>query len=271
MEVSPTLISNVTDCVLEEVHTWQSRPLERVYPIVYFDAIVSKVRHEGKVSNRAIHMALGINLEGKKEVLGMWACPHEGAKFWLQVLTELKNRGLADSLICCVDGLAGFADAIHTVYPQVKVQLCIVHMIRNSLNFVQSKRRKQIANEIKSIYTAPTVESAEQALLHFSEKYDKEYPAISKSWQRNWQYIIPFFDYPNEIRKVIYTTNAIESLNSSLSKISRSRHLFPTQESLFKLYYLSLRNISKKWTMPIANWPQALNRFIIEFQHHILL
>lgn len=263
------LISNATEAVAEEVKLWQNRSLDAVYPILYFDAIVVKIRHDGKVSNRAIYLALAINLQGHKEILGMWSSPTEGARFWLNVLTELKNRGLHDVFICCVDGLNGFIEAIESVYPQTKVQLCIVHMIRNSLKFVSWKERKEVAAELKHIYNAPTAQAAETALKQFRQSYDERFPAIGKSWQDHWDNIVPFFDYPEEIRRVIYTTNAIESLNSSFRKISRSRNLFPTVESLYKLFYLAIQNISKKWTMPIQNWPAALNRFTIEFSERM--
>lgn len=269
VDVSATLISNVTNSVVEEVKAWQNRPLDQVYPIVYFDAIVAKVRHEGKVTNRAIYLALAVTMEGKKEVLGMWSSKNEGAQFWLHVLTELKNRGVEDIFISCVDGLSGFVKAIETVYPLAKVQLCIVHMLRNSLKFVGWKEKKAVAADLKTIYTASTVQSARMALDSFKEKYDSRFPAISKSWENHWENVIPFFDYPDEIRKVIYTTNAIESLNSSLRKISSNRTQFPSEESLYKLFYLSLKNISKKWTMPIRNWSNALNRFMIEFEDRI--
>ena len=265
MEVSHTFISNITDRVLEDVKAWRSRPLDPVYPILFFDAIVAKVRHEGKVSNRAVYLALAINMEGKKELLGMWSSPTEGSKFWLQVLTELKNRGLKDVFICCVDGLKGFVEAIETVYPLSQVQLCIVHMVRNSLKFVGYKERKEVAAELKTIYRASNAEAAQEAFDRFKTGYGDRYPAIIKSWESHWQNIIPFFDYPEDIRRVIYTTNAIESLNSSLRKISRNRNLFPSEDSVYKLFYLALKNISKKWTMPIHNWASALNRFTIEF------
>jgi putative transposase len=265
VEVSHSLISTVTSEVIEELKVWQNRPLEEVYPIVYFDAIVAKIRHDGKVSKRSIYLALAITLDGQKEVLGMWSHGSEGAKFWLHVLTELKNRGVNDLLICCVDGLNGFVQAIETVFPLAKVQLCIVHMIRNSLKYVSWKEKKQIAADLKSIYNAPTVQAAKEALDQFAQLHDKQYPAVSQIWYRHWDNIIPFFDYPQEIRKVIYTTNAIESLNSSFRKISRNRNLFPTEEALYRLFYLSLKNISKKWTMPVQNWAGALNRFTIEF------
>jgi len=265
VEVSPMLISNVTDAVIEEVRTWQNRCLDSVYPIVYFDAVVVKVRHEGKVANRAIYLALAVTMEGKKEVLGMWGSSAEGAKFWLNILTELKNRGVEDIFICCVDGLSGFVPAIETVFPLAKIQLCIVHMIRNSLRFVGWKDKKSVATALKDIYRAPTAEDAHQALEAFAAEYDSRFPAISKSWKNHWEQVVPFFDYPPDIRKAIYTTNAIESLNSSFRKISRNRNLFPTEESLYKLFYLSLKNISAKWKNPIRNWTAALNRFTIEF------
>ena len=265
VEVSHTLISAVTSEVIEELKVWQNRPLEEVYPIVYFDAIVAKIRHDGKVSKRSIYLALAITLDGQKEVLGMWSHETEGAKFWLHVLTELKNRGVNDLLICCVDGLNGFVQAIETVFPLAKVQLCIVHLIRNSLKYVGWKEKKQIAADLKSIYKASTTQAAKEALDQFAQVHDKQYPAVSQIWYRHWDNIIPFFDYPEEIRKVIYTTNAIESLNSSFRKISRNRNLFPTEDALYRLFYLSLKNISKKWTMPVQNWARALNRFTIEF------
>ena len=251
--------------MLEDVKAWRSRPLDSVYPILFFDAIVAKVRHEGKVSNRAVYLALAINMEGKKELLGMWSSPTEGSKFWLQVLTELKNRGLEDVFICCVDGLKGFAEAIATVYPHSQVQLCIVHMVRNSLKFVGYKERKKGASELKTIYRASSAEAASDAFNRFKTDFGDRYPAIIQSWENHWENIIPFFDYPEDIRRVIYTTNAIESLNSSLRKISRNRNLFPSEDSVYKLFYLALKNISKKWTMPIHNWASALNRFTIEF------
>jgi putative transposase len=235
------------------------------YPIVYFDAIVVKIRHEGKVTNRAIYLALAINLDGKKEVLGMWSSENEGARFWLGVATELKNRGLNDIIICCVDGLSGFAPALEAVYPKCRVQRCIVHQIRNSLKYVNWKQRRQIAADLKTIYTAPTEQAALGALQAFRASHDARHPTIGKSWETAWDQLSPFFHFPPEIRKIIYTTNAIESLNSSFRKISRHRNLFPTIDSLFKLFYLSLKNISNKWTVAVANWPSALSHFAIEF------
>ena len=265
IEVSPSLISQVTDAVSEEVRQWQNRPLDALYPIVYLDALHVKVRDAGKVSTQAVHVALGITMEGNKEVLGLWMSQNEGAKFWLQVLTELKNRGIQDIFIACVDGLTGFPDAIATVFPQTKVQLCIVHLIRNALRYVSWKDRKAVAADLKPIYKASTVAEAEAALDAFAQKWDQSYPAISALWMRHWENVIPFFDYPEDIRKVIYTTNAIESLNRSLRKVIKTKGAFPSPDAVFKLLYLALNNIAKKWTKPILNWNAALARFAIEF------
>ncbi len=263
-EVSPTLISSVTDAVNDEVKAWQARPLDPIYPIVYLDCIHVKVR-EGAVRVKAVYLAIGVAMTGEKEVLGLWLANNEGAKFWLQVVTELRNRGVQDILIACVDGLKGFPEAIEAVYPKATVQLCIVHMVRHSLNYVSWKKRMEVAADLKRIYTATTADEAEQRLGEFEAKWDDEYLPIGQSWRRNWQRIIPFFDYPPEIRKVIYTTNAIESVNMSLRKLTKNRGSFPSDEALLKLFYLALRNISKKWTMPIRDWKAALTRFTIEF------
>jgi len=265
VEVSPTLISNVTDAVLDEVKAWQSRPLDRVYPVIYLDALVVKIRMDKQVINKAIHLALGINMEGEKELLGMWCNTTEGAKFWLSVLTELKNRGVQDVLICCCDGLTGFPAAIEAVYPNAKVQLCIVHLIRQSLRFVGYKDRKAVAADLKLIYGSATLDEAEMALTAFADKWDKQFPTISQIWLRHWENVTPFFSYPPEIRKVIYTTNAIESMNMTLRKVMKNKRIFPSDDSAFKQIYLALQNISKKWTMPIRDWKPALARFMIEF------
>lgn len=265
VEVSPTLVSQVTEAVCADVKVWQERPLEEVYPIVYFDALWGKVREDGQVAKVAVYLALGITMTGHKEVLGMWAARSEGAKFWLHVLTELKNRGVKDIFIGCVDGIKGFPEAMETVFPPTQVQLCLVHMVRNSLSYVGWKERKTVAADLKAIYRAATVAQAEQALEAFALKWDKKYPSISKSWRAHWPELITFLKYPEEIRKAIYTTNAIESVNRSLRKITKNRGVFPNQESLLKLYYLALERAAKKWTMPIHNWSQALNRFAIEF------
>ena len=265
-EVSPTLISSVTDAVIDEVKAWQSCPLDALYPIVYLDCIHVKVRDAGTVRAKAAYLALGINMAGEKELLGIWIAQTEGAKFWLQVITELKNRGVQDIFIACVDGLKGFPEAIETIYPKTAVQLCVVHLVRYSLNYISWKLRKEVALDLRTIYAAATVEEAEQRLDEFDEKWGTAYPSIIQSWRRNWIRIIPFFDYPPEIRKVIYTTNAIESVNMSLRKITKNRGSFPSDEALLKLFYLALNNISKKWTMPIRDWKAALNRFTIQFE-----
>ena len=274
-EVSPALISAVTDAVSEEVKLWQGRPLDALYPIIYLDCIHVKVRDSGAVRTKAVYLAIGVNMDGHKEVLGLWIAQTEGAKFWLQVVTELKTRGVQDIFIACVDGLKGFPEAIEAVYPKASVQLCIVHMVRNSLNFVSWKLQREVAADLKTIYTSSTVEVAEQMLSTFEAKWDKDYPSVGQSWRRNWARVIPFFDYPPEIRKVIYapeevplgdTTNAIESINMGLRKVIKTRSSFPTDEAVTKLFYLALNNISKKWTMPIRDWKAALNRFTIQFE-----
>ncbi len=269
VEVSPTLVSQVTQAVQEEVKLWQNRPLEEVYPIVYLDAIRVKVRQEGRVLNKAVYLAVGVNLDGIKEVLGMWTAETEGAKFWLQVVTELKSRGVKDIFIACVDGLKGFPEAIETVFPDTQVQLCLVHMVRHSLNYVSWKQRKEVAADLKAIYQSPTIEEAENHLVEFEEKWNASHPTIGKSWRRNWEQITPLFSYPPGIRKAIYTTNAIESVNMSLRKVTKNRGSFPNDESMFKLLYLALKNISKKWTMPIKNWKSALNQFSIIFENRM--
>ncbi len=263
VDVSPALISNVTEEVMEEVKIWQSRPLDAVYPIVYLDALVVKIRDSGHVRNKAIYVAIGVNIEGIKEVLGLWAGQAEGAKFWLQVLTELKNRGVQEVYVVAIDGLKGFPEAIETVFPDAQVQLCIVHQVRGSLNYVSWKHRKQVATDLKPIYRASTVEDAEQRLTEFAAKWDASYPTISQMWRRNWEHLTPFFAYPEDIRKVIYTTNAIESLNMSLRKVIKTKGSFPNQEAAFKLLYLALQHIAKKWTMPVKDWKAALQRFAI--------
>ena len=266
VEVSPTLVSQVTDAITEEITLWQNRPLEEVYPIVYLDAVRVKVRHNSTVINKAVYLAIGITWDGSKEVLGMWIAETEGAKFWLQVVTEFKNRGVKDIFIACVDGLKGFPEAIEAVFPKAQVQLCIVHMVRHSLRYVSWKQRKEVAEDLKSIYNAPTVEQAETNLTTFAKKWDASHPTISKSWRNNWERIIPLFSYPPEIRKAIYTTNAIESLNMSLRKVTKNRGSFPNDEAMTKLLYLAMKNISKKWTLPIRDWKSAMNQFTILFE-----
>jgi len=268
-DVSPALISKVTDAVLEQVIEWQSRPLDNVYPIVYLDCIVIKIRQDKKVINKAIYLALGINMEGHKELLGMWLSENEGAKFWLGVMTELQNRGVKDILIACVDGLKGFPEAIQTVYPLAQIQLCIVHMVRNSVKYVPWKDYKPVTADLKKIYQSITEDEALVALEQFSERWDDKYPQISRSWKAHWHNLNTLFNYPEDIRKVIYTTNAIESLNSVIRKSIKKRKLFPTDEAAKKVIYLAIQQASKKWTMPIRNWKSALNRFMIEFEERL--
>ena len=268
-DVSAPLISKVTDAVIEQVVEWQSRPLDAIYPIVYLDCIVVKVRQDKRVINKAIYLALGINMEGQKELLGMWLSETEGAKFWLNVLTELQNRGVNDILIACVDGLKGFPDAIQTVFPATQVQLCIVHMVRNSVKYVPWKDYKPVTADLKRIYRSVTEEEALQALDEFSERWDDKYPQISRSWRSHWNNLNTLFNYPEDIRKAIYTTNAIESLNSVIRKAIKKRKLFPTDDAAKKVVYLAIQQASKKWTMPIRAWKTALNRFMIEFENRL--
>lgn len=269
VEVSPDLISTVTDAVIDEVRTWQSRPLDAVYPILYLDALQVKVKDQGRVSNKAIYLAIGVNMSGIKEVLGMWASENEGAKFWLGIITELKNRGVKDIFIACVDGLKGFPEAIETIYPKTQVQLCLVHLVRFSLAYVSYKDRKAVAADLKLIYRAATVEEAEHKLAEFAATWDARYASIAKSWKANWSRVIPMFGFPEDIRRAVYTTNAIESLNMSLRKIIKTRASFPNDDAAFKLLYLALRNIAKKWTMPIKNWSQAMQAFSIIFEGRV--
>lgn len=263
VEVSPGLISEVTDSIQEEVKAWQDRPLEALYPIVYLDAMMVKMRQDGKVDNRAVFTAIGINVEGQKSVLGLWVNGTEGSKFWMSVLVNLRNRGMKDAFIICTDGLKGFPEAIEAIFPSTLVQTCIVHMIRASLSFVSWKERKALAADLKLIYRAPTAEMAEMALADFRAKYPK-HQVVADVWTRNWQRVIPFFDFPEEIRKIIYTTNAIESLHMSLRKVTKNRGAFPSQEAAFKLIYLAIQNVSKKW-QSVQGWREALRQFAIRW------
>ena len=269
VEVSPTFISQVTNEVLDEVKQWQQRPLDALYPVVYLDCLVVRSRDSGAVQNKSVYLALGINTDGEKELLGLWMAQTEGAKFWLSVMNELKNRGVQDIFIACCDGLKGFPEAIEAVFPKTQVQLCIVHQIRHSLRYVNWKQRKVIAADLKRIYGAATLAEAELALAEFAEKWDDQHPTISLSWRNNWERLSVFFDYPPEIRKVIYTTNAIESLNASLRKITKTRRSFPTDDSVMKILYLALHQISKKWTMPIRDWKAAMSQFMIMYSDRV--
>lgn len=268
VEVSPTLISDVTDAVLDEVKSWQNRPLEPIYGVIYLDALYVKMRHEGRVENRAVYVAIGIDLEGRKDVLGLWTSNNEGAKFWLSVLTELKNRGVRDVLIVCIDGLKGFPQAIEAVFPEARVQLCIVHMVRASLNYVNWKERKMVAADLKAVYRAVSERQATRELDDFVAKWGGKYQAIGKLWKENWDRISPFFDFPAEVRRMIYTTNAVESLHMTLRKIIKTRGSFPSEESALKLLYLALRNVTAKWEA-IQHWKQALNQFEVLWSERI--
>lgn len=265
-EVSHTLISKVTDAVIDEISAWQSRPLDEIYPILSLDCIVVKCHQDKRVINKAIYLALAINCEGHKELLDLWISENEGAKFWLSVLTELNTRGVKDIFIACVDGLTGFPEAINAVFPKTKVQLCIVHLVRNSLRYVPYKDMKAVAGDLKTIYRAINVTDAENALRAFGQKWDAKYPAISRSWTQHWDTIITLFDYPDEIRKIIYTTNAIESLNSVIRKAINNRKIFPNDLSALKVVYLAIQKASEKWTMALHDWRAAMHRFAIEFE-----
>jgi putative transposase len=265
-EVSAGLVSQVTGAVIEQIRQWQARPLEALYPIVYLDCITVKVRADRKVINKSVFLAVGIDIDGQKELLGMWIAETEGARFWLSVLTELKNRGLEHILIACVDGLTGFPDAVEVVYPKARVQLCIVHMVRNSLRYVAWKDYGKVAADLKNIYRSATEQEALSELGKFTETWDGKYPQIGKSWHRNWPNLTAVFDYPEDIRKAIYTTNAIESLNSVIRKAIRKRKVFPTDDSAMKVVFLAAGQASKKWKMPIKDWKSALSRFMIEFE-----
>jgi len=271
VEISPTLISNVTNAVMEDVKAWQNRPLDALYPIVWFDALHVKIRHEQRVINKAIYLALAVNTEGQKELLGIWIAQTEGAKFWLSVFTELKNRGMNDILIACVDGLTGLDEALLAAFPKAMVQTCIVHMVRNATKYVSFKERKQLCADLKMIYQAPDEKLALESLDAFCDKWDHKYSMIGKSWRQHWDKIIPMFLFPEEIRRTIYTTNAIESVNMTLRKVSRNHRIFPDDDSAVKVMYLAVQNISKKWTMPIRNWGAALNWFAVEFKGRIPL
>jgi len=266
VDVSPELISRVTDAVHDDVRAWRTRPLERTYPIVYLDALRVNSRQNGKNENKALYLALGINMDGRKEALGFYLSETEGAKFWMSVLTDLKNRGVEDIFIACMDGLTGFPDAVRAVYPKTKVQLCIVHMVRNSTKYVSYKDLKEVCRDLKQIYSAVNEEEALEALDDFGKKWNGKYPMIQRSWETHWNDLSEFFKYPEEIRRVIYTTNAIESLNASLRKVTKNRAAFPDDEAIIKIMYLAISKAAKKWTMPIRNWGQALNQFAILFE-----
>jgi len=271
VDVSPELISRVTDEVKAHLDEWRGRPLDPVYPVVFFDALRVSIRDGGSVSKKAVHVALAVRMDGRKEVLGLWIQQSEGAKFWAGILGELKARGVKDILIAAVDGLTGFPEAIAAVFPETDVQLCIVHMVRSSVKYVPYKEKKAVASDLKAIYTAPSADLAEAALDAFAEKWDAKYPMISKSWRARWAEVVPFLKFPPEIRAGVYTTNAIESLNCSIQRVVRHRQSFPNDESALKLIFMALRNISKKWTMPFRDWGSALNQFAIIYGDRVPL
>ena len=269
VEVSPETISNITESVMADVREWQNRPLEKSYPILFLDALRVNSRQDGKNINKALYVALAINWEGKKEVLGLWLADTEGAKFWMSVLTDIKNRGTEDILIACMDGLTGFPDAVKAVFPNTHIQHCIVHMIRNSTKFVSYKDLKAVCRDLKEIYSAINAESGHEALEEFGKKWNNKYPMIQASWERNWNDLIEFFNYPKDIRRAIYTTNAIESLNFSLRKVTRNKSSFPDDDSIYKVMYLAIKNASTRWTMPIKDWGLAVNQFAILFDGRV--
>ncbi len=268
-ENSESLISRVTDNVMDEVRSWQNRPLEAIYAIVYFDALIVKVRQDKRIINKAVYVALGVDLTGRKDILGLCISENEGAKFWLNNFTEMKDRGLKDILIACSDNLTGMSEAISAVYPQTEHQLCIVHQIRNSLSYVSYKDRKELAADLKLVYSSITEDEALTALSDFDMKWGKQYPHIAKSWQNNWQNLIIFLQYPEVIRRIIYTTNAIEGLNSQLRKVTNNKRGFPNDDSVFKTLYLTIDYITRKWNMPIQNWGEDMAHFLIKFDGRI--
>ncbi|WP_341791240.1 IS256 family transposase [Rickettsia endosymbiont of Gonocerus acuteangulatus] len=268
-DVSESLISQITDDVIEDVKIWQSRPLDRVYAIVFFDCLVVKVRQDKRIINKSVYVALGIDLSGRKDILGLWISENEGAKFWLGNFTEMKNRGMQDMLIACSDNLTGMSEAIEAVFPKTEHQLCIVHQIRNSLKYVSYKDRKELAADLKPIYTASTEEEAHLALESFEAKWSKQYPQIAKSWYVHWENLMVFLGYPEAIRKVIYTTNSVESVNSQLRKVTKNKRVFPNDNAVFKTLYLAIDYMTKKWAMPIPNWNAAMAHFLIKFEGRI--
>jgi putative transposase len=269
VEVSPQLISNVTDAVMDEVRHWQNRPLESLYPILYMDCLGVKVKENQRLINKAVYLALGVTLEGQKELLGMWISENEGAKFWLNVCTELSKRGMKDCFIACVEGLAGLPESIETVFPKTQVQLCMVHLVRNSLKYVNYKQRKEVATDLKTIYSAPTAEEAAFQLELFAEKWDRQSPAISRSWRTHWDRVVPLFAFPEMIRRVIYTTNAIESVNSTLRKVTQAHRIFPSDDAVYKLLYLAIQQLTTRWTRSIHNWKDALNWFALAYSERM--
>lgn len=266
LEVSTGTLSAVTDKIIHTVKEWQARPLESIYPIVWLDAIHYKIRENGKVHGKAVYTILGVNLEGRKEVLGLYISENEGANFWLQVLTDLSNRGVTDILIACIDGLKGFPEAIETIFPETEVQLCIVHQIRNSMKYVGSKNQKEFMVDLKRVYKANNKDLAEQELATLADKWNDKYPIVIKSWRNNWERLSQYFKYPEDIRRIIYTTNTIEAVHRQFRKLTKTKGAFPNQDSLLKLLYMGIQNASKKWTMPIQNWSLTISQLAIFFE-----
>jgi transposase-like protein len=269
VKLSASSISNITESMMTIVREWQTRPLESVYPIVFLDAIHYKVREDGRVISKAAYTCLAIDLNGYKDMLGIWIGQAESAKFWMNVLNELRNRGVKDILICCVDGLTGFTDAIQAVFPETKVQKCVIHQIRNSLKYIGSKDQKQFMIDLKAVYRSPTEDGALFELDRLDEKWGKKYPLVIKQWRDNWEYLATFFEYPAEIRKIIYTTNAVEALHRQLRKVTKAKTQFPNDEALTKMIYLAYQGISKKWTMALQNWAFVISQFSVTFQERL--
>jgi len=269
IDVSPAMVSKITDKLLPMISEWQSRPLDRVYPVVFLDAIHFKVRKENRIVNKAAYSVLGINMAGQKEVLGIWVGEHESASFWLGVCNDLKNRGVEDILITCKDGLSGFSEAINTVFPETEIQLCVIHQIRNSLKYVPYKEQKELIADLKKIYQALTIGEAELAFTAFKEKWGKRHPIIIRSWENNWVELTAYFKYPYQIRKLIYTTNVIEGYHRQLRKVTKTKTAYPTDESLIKIIYLATIEASKKWTMPIRDWKNCISQFAIYFENRL--
>lgn len=266
LEISTGTLSAVTDKIIHTVKEWQARPLEAIYPIVWLDAIHYKIREDGKVLNKAVYTILGVNLEGRKEVLGLYISENEGANFWLQVLTDLSNRGVNDILIACVDGLKGFPEAIEAIFPATEVQLCVVHQIRNSLKYVGSKNQKEFMVDLKRVYKAANRDLAESELDALVGKWNDKYPIVIKSWRNNWERLSQYFKYPEDIRRIIYTTNTIEAVHRQFRKLTKTKGAFPNQDSLLKLLYMGILNANKKWTMPIQNWSLTISQLAIFFE-----
>jgi putative transposase len=266
LDISSATISGITDKLIPEIKTWQQRPLESHYPFVWLDAIHYKVKHEGRYASKAVYTVLGLSLNGHKEILGLYLSETEGANFWLSVLTDLNNRGLEDILIACVDGLTGFPEAINTIFPKAEVQLCVIHQIRNSMKYVASKNQKEFMADLKPVYKAETLEAAETALDELEEKWGEKYPIVIKSWRRKWPNLSVYFKYPADIRRVIYTTNAVEAVHRQFRKLTKTKGAFPNENSLLKLLYMGIINASKRWSMPIHNWSLTLSQLSIYFE-----